>query len=84
VLRLMEWRFHLGCLTLLDCGAPLPLYSFNWSAPPRAPVLFPTNFSQASYPFDPGWNGAAPVAVGSYVPPPVFTSFPDDQPPGID
>jgi len=75
VLRLMEWRFHLGCLTALDCNAPLPNNEFNWSQTPRAPILFPTNFSQATYPFNPSWNGTAGVPAVGYFPPPQFATF---------
>lgn len=84
VLHLMEWRFHLGCLTVLDCNAPLPIEGFNWNQPPRAPMMFPTNFSQASYPFNPKWNGTSKVPVGSYVPPLNFTYFPNGEAPDID
>jgi phospholipase C len=77
VLHLIEWRFHLGCIATLDCTAPLPIYGFDWSHGPRAPLMFPTNFSKASYPFDPAWNGTAAVRIGAYVPPSQFTNSPD-------
>ncbi|HEV8049038.1 MAG TPA: alkaline phosphatase family protein, partial [Thermoplasmata archaeon] len=84
VLRLMEWRFHLGCIAVLDCNAPLPINEFNWSQTPRAPIQFPTNFSQASYPYDPTWNRTGAVPVGQYVPPTEFTYFPNGEGPDID
>ena len=49
VLRLMEWKFGLGCFTTRDCNATLPLDYFNFSAPARAPITIP-DFSHASYP----------------------------------
>jgi phospholipase C len=84
VLHLMEWRFHLGCIAVLDCNAPLPIYGFNWSQTPRAPLQFPTNFSQAKYPYNPAWNGTSRVRVGGYVPPLNYTYFPDGEGPDID
>lgn len=79
VLRLMEWRFHLGCITTLDCRAPLPLWGFNFARTPRAPMLFPTNFNQSTYPFNPKWNTTGGVEVGGYYPPEAFTYFPDGE-----
>jgi len=84
VLRLMEWRFHLGCITDLDCAAPLPIIGFDWTKPPREPLLFPTNFSQASYPYLPDWNGNSTVLTGSYVPPSEFVVFPNGEAPDVD
>jgi len=84
VLRLMEWRFGLGCITKLDCEAPLPLWGFNFSGPPRAPILFPTNFSLASYPYDSNWNASALGPPAPYFPPEEFTYFPDGEAPDID
>ncbi|MCI4324460.1 MAG: hypothetical protein L3K00_01010 [Thermoplasmata archaeon] len=84
VLRLMEWRFHLGCLTVLDCNAPLPIYGFNWNQTARAPMLFPTNFSKATYPFNPKWDQGTKIPEGTYVPPANYTYFPDGELPDID
>jgi phospholipase C len=84
ILRLMEWRFHLGCLSTLDCDAPLPIWGFNWNQTPRAPIDFPTNISQASYPFNPNWNAAGGLRTGEYVPPTEFTYFPKGEGPNID
>jgi phospholipase C len=50
LLHLIEWRFHLPCSSAIDCNAPLPLDFFNFNMAPRAPMLFPTNVSNASYP----------------------------------
>ena len=83
VLHLMEWRFHLGCISDLDCNAPLPLFGFNWLAPPREPMMFPTNFSQASYPIRPAWFDLA-GEVGHYHPPSEFTVFPEGEEPDDD
>jgi phospholipase C len=50
MLRLVEWRFGLPCLTVADCSAPLPLGFFDFSMTPRAPVLFTTDVINATYP----------------------------------
>ncbi len=50
LLRLVELRYHLGCFGALDCNAPLPLGFFNFSMPPRPPILFGTDTSQVHYP----------------------------------
>jgi phospholipase C len=85
VLKLMEWRFGLGCTSTLDCKAPLPLFGFDWHLKgPRPPIMFPTNISEASYPYNPLWNGTTAVPVGSYVPPLDYTYFPYGQAPDID
>jgi phospholipase C len=49
VLRLMELRFGLGCLTPRDCSATLPADFFDWNLH-RAPVFF-SNASLARYPY---------------------------------
>jgi len=84
VLHLMEWRFDLGCITSLDCNAPLPIDGFDWGQAPRAPMMFPTNFSQAGYPFIPDWGSSNSLAPGTYIPPSEFTYFPDGEGPDID
>ncbi len=58
LLRFVEWRFDLGCLTPRDCHAPLPLGLFDFSMPPRAPVFFPTSPANATYPYVPPPSGA--------------------------
>jgi phospholipase C len=84
VLHLMEWRFNLKCISDLDCTAPLPIFGFGWNDPPRAPQMFPTNFSQASYPFAPGWDGTHAMPLGGYVPPAEFTNFSGGEAPDVD
>lgn len=78
VLHLMEWRFNLGCITTADCTAPIPLDMFNFNAAPRPPMLFPTNFFNASYPM-PLQSSITPTIHPSsgYYPPPMFASFPN-------
>jgi phospholipase C len=51
LLRFVEWRFDLGCLTPRDCNAPLPLGYFDLEIAPRAPMLFSTNATNATYPY---------------------------------
>jgi phospholipase C len=50
LLHFDEWQFGLGCLTALDCHAPLPFSFFNFNQTPRLPMAFPTSWSSASYP----------------------------------
>ncbi len=52
LLRYYEWQFGLGCLTPLDCGAALPFDFFDFNQSARAPILFPMNWTQASYPME--------------------------------
>ena len=84
VLRLMEWRFGLGCITFLDCRAPLPIFGFDWSQTPRAPMMFPTDFSLASYPYSPDWNESGSLQPRSYAAPTEFTYLPNGQGPDVD
>lgn len=83
ILHLMEWRFNLGCLTFLDCHAPLPLQGYDFTAPPRAPMLFATNVSGATYPFS-GPPAASPATLASYEPPAQYTLFPSGEAPDVD
>ena len=73
LLHFIEWRFGLGCITIRDCTAPLPLQYFNFDANPRPPILFPTNASSAIYPmFSPLVATDSPSAaslVGPYCAP---------------
>lgn len=64
ILHFIEWRFHLGCITNRDCGAPLPLDYFDFQMGPRAPILFPTDPVGASYPFVPPPAGTTGFLVG--------------------
>ncbi|HXQ93922.1 MAG TPA: alkaline phosphatase family protein [Thermoplasmata archaeon] len=50
LLHFIEWRFNLGCITARDCNAPLPFAYFDFNGTARAPVMFPTNATNASYP----------------------------------
>lgn len=50
LLHFVEWRFGLGCIAPRDCQAPLPLGYFDFLMKPRAPLLFPTDPLNASYP----------------------------------
>jgi len=84
VLHLMEWRFNLGCISVLDCEAPLPLFGFDWNSLPRPPEMFPTNFSQASYPYEPDATGNQALSAGGYYPPTEFTSFPEGEEADVD
>ena len=83
ILHLMEWRFQLSCITTLDCDAPLPLDYFNFDQAPRAPMMFPTDFSLMSYPLVP-MTFPAHSATAPYYPPSNFTYFPDGEAPDID
>jgi phospholipase C len=83
VLHLMESRFHLGCITTLDCNAPLPLGSFNFGQAPRAPLLFPTNVSGAVYPM-PLPATSERSALAPYYPPDQYAVFPTGEAPDVD
>jgi phospholipase C len=63
LLHFVEWRFGLGCLTVRDCHAPLPLDYFDFRLAPRAPMLFPTSAVNASYPMSPLADGGGVVAL---------------------
>jgi phospholipase C len=58
LLHFVEWKFGLGCLTPRDCGAPLPLGYFDFQHAPRAPVMFPTDPANATYPYVPSSTAA--------------------------
>ena len=58
LLRFVEVRFGLGCLTPRDCHAPLQYGYFDFNATARPPILFPTNATELHYP-DPGGSPAA-------------------------
>jgi phospholipase C len=83
ILHLMEERFDLGCITSLDCSAPLPLDAFDFSAPPRPPMLFPSSVANATYPMVPA-NSTGEGAIRPYYPPAEFSSFPQGELPDID
>jgi phospholipase C len=62
-----ESTFGLGCLTARDCNANLPTAMFNFSAPPRAPMLFSTDWKDWSYPM-PLENASASWKLGPFTP----------------
>lgn len=81
VLRLMEWRFGLGCVATVDCKAPLPLFGFDWNLPsPEPPILFPTSVASAAYPF----IVSRPVQTGGFYPPSEYVDFPNGEAPDVD
>ncbi|MGA7862332.1 MAG: alkaline phosphatase family protein, partial [Thermoplasmata archaeon] len=53
LLHFLEWRFSLhtasgaDCITSRDCNAPLPFAYFDFNQTPRAPILFPTSWTNA-------------------------------------
>lgn len=65
LLHYEEWTFGLGCLTSLDCNAPMPwdLFAFNSTA--RAPLSFATSWLQAHYPAPLQAPGAGPTLCTS-------------------
>jgi phospholipase C len=77
LLHYMETQFGLGCITSRDCNAPLPTAFFNLSASPRAPVLFPTNPADWSYPYVAPTDPTAATQVPTH-----FTSDPTGD--GVD
>ncbi len=52
LLHFVEWQFHIGCVTALDCTAPLPLTFFDFNQTARWPVLFATSWLNATYPME--------------------------------
>ncbi len=50
LLAFEEKTFGIPCLTDRDCYANLPMSMFDFSAPPRAPIVFSTNWKDWSYP----------------------------------
>jgi phospholipase C len=62
LLHFVEWRFKLGCLTRLDCAAPLPFDFFNFNQSARPPMYFATDWTKASYPMPLQAGGNAPCA----------------------
>jgi len=50
LLRFVEWQFGLGCVTALDCLAPLPLDFFDFNQTPRLPILFGDAWNTTPYP----------------------------------
>jgi phospholipase C len=59
LLRYDGWQFGLGCLTVLDCTAPMPFDFFDFNQTARPPMMFPTVWDQAVYPIaEPGDYGS--------------------------
>jgi phospholipase C len=52
LLRFVEWQFHVGCVTPLDCSAPLPFDFFDFNQTARPPILFATTWQTAVYPME--------------------------------
>ena len=50
LLHLVEVRFNLGCLTPMDCNAPLPFNFFDFGQSPRPPIVFANGVGTANYP----------------------------------
>ncbi|MCI4367430.1 MAG: hypothetical protein L3K08_06730 [Thermoplasmata archaeon] len=84
LLRLVEDRFNLTCLTALDCNAPSLLDYFDFNQSARAPIPFPTNIHNATYPM-PLQNATTfnswPTAP--YIPPQEMVYFPEGEGPDI-
>ncbi len=83
ILRLIEDRFGLPCLTAMDCNAPSLLQYFDFNQAPRPPIPFPTTIWNATYPMPlqnatnfNSWPSAP------FVPPTDLTTFPDGE--GLD
>jgi phospholipase C len=83
LLRLMEWRFGLGCIASIDCNAPLPLGYFEFNGAPRAPMLFTTNPLNATYPI-PLQKRNAPWAPVKFTASSAYTVYPANPPPFVD
>jgi phospholipase C len=62
LLRFVEWQFRLGCVNRIDCNSPLPFDFFNFNQTARAPILFATDWTQATYPMP--LQSDAPVGLG--------------------
>ncbi len=84
LLHFVEWRFKLGCLGAVDCQAPLPFGYFNFNQTARAPIIFPTNYTEAGYPMPLQTNYSMPfpcptvctITPGSWVTPTQETIIP--------
>ncbi len=49
LLRLVEDRFHMPCLTVVDCNAPSLLQYFNFNQAPRVPIIFSTSIYNKTF-----------------------------------
>jgi phospholipase C len=76
LLHLMEWRFKLGCITVMDCNAPLPFGFFDFTQKARAPIYFSTNPANWTYPMPIQKHGVPlPSPPVGYAPPAEFLNF---------
>ena len=50
ILAFIEQRWHLGCLTSVDCNAPNLSHYFDFGMKPRAPIYFDPNWHNDTYP----------------------------------
>ncbi len=71
LLGFIEWRFSLGCLTVRDCNAQIPLEYFDLNMTARAAVIFPTSPSMATYPMS---VAQSPAGVPMGWPPATYTN----------
>ncbi len=85
LLRLVENRFSLPCLTAIDCNAPSLLDYFHFNQPPRPPIPFPNSTYNLTYPL-PLQNATTYNSWPSapYAPTPEFVNFPNGEGPDID
>lgn len=83
ILRLIEDRFGLPCLTAVDCNAPSLLQYFHFNQTARPPIIFPTTLDNATYPM-PLQNGLILYSWAAlhYQVPEQFIVYPDG--PGLD
>ncbi|MFI5417633.1 MAG: alkaline phosphatase family protein [Candidatus Lutacidiplasmatales archaeon] len=82
LLSLVEARYGLGCLSVLDCFSAPPLDYFNFSMHPRAPILFPTLVKKLTYPAT--LAPAAPGMLNAWRAPVNFTNDPNGNGPDVD
>jgi phospholipase C len=68
LLSFEENQFGLGCLTSRDCNANLPLGMFNFSMPPRPPMMFSTSWTHWKYPMPLQSQSAPWQPVGGFTP----------------
>ncbi|HTT26030.1 MAG TPA: alkaline phosphatase family protein [Thermoplasmata archaeon] len=85
LLKLVEDRFSLPCLTAYDCNAPSLLDYFHFNQTPRPPIPFANTTSNASYPM-PLQNGTNFNSWPSapYVPARDLVYFPYGEGPDVD
>ncbi|MCI4367431.1 MAG: hypothetical protein L3K08_06735, partial [Thermoplasmata archaeon] len=85
LLRLVEDRFSLPCMTTMDCTAPSMLDYFHFNQPPRPPIPLPNATQNASYPL-PLQNATNYNTWPSapYVPPQALVYYPNGEGPDID